>query len=375
MTPRVLLLVLATGVWLGCDQPTAPIRTHEELTNRLARIVADSAAANGAIGSQAAVRIPGHEPWLGTAGQSEPSVPMRSELMIGTGSISKMYTAVAALRLIDRGVLRLGDPIGRWFPATPHVDPSLTLERLLQNTSGLADYGESPDFAAAVRADPGRGWTPAELLAFVGPPLFPPGGGWDASNTNRLLLGMIVERESGQALGAFLRNDLYPGSRESWLGGFETAPGPLAAQWFDDGTGRLVRASLGPALFSVRREIQASAGDLAIFAERLFAGDLLSTATRSSMLTFVTDDGRIAGQTGGGLGVRRFDYLGRTLWGHSGGTGNSSAMILFDPPTGITVALSINQGGPSHRQSHFRTAVALLQAAIEFASPSAGVGR
>jgi D-alanyl-D-alanine carboxypeptidase len=293
---------------------------------------------------------------------------MRAELMIGTGSISKMYTAVAALLLIDRGKFRIDDTLGRWFPATANVDPRISILQVLQNTSGLADYSAAAGFGAAVTADLNRRWSTAELLDFVGPPLFTPGTRWDASNTNRLLLGMIVELETGQSLASFLATELFSGLTSSWQAGEGTAPHPLAGQWFVDGAGKRTDYSttlFGPSLFTARREVHASASDIAAFTERLFAGDLLTPPTRVAMLTIVPDDGSIAGQTGGGLGIRRYNYLGRTLYGHSGGTNNSSALVLFDPPTGIVAAVSINQNGPSHGQSHFRLVPALLAAAFE----------
>lgn len=78
------------------------------------------------------------------------------------------------------------------------------------------------------------------------------------------------------------------------------------------------------------------------------------------MLRIVADDRRIPGQTGGGIGIRRFDFLGRLMYGNSGGTPNSSAFVLYDAASSVIVALSINQGGPSHGNSHFRLAPALV---------------
>lgn len=349
------------------DSCGSTVATEPQLSDRLNRLLADSAAANGVIGAQAAVRIPGRQPWLGVTGSNAPGDPMRSDLLIGTGSITKMYTAVAALLLIDRGLIAMGDTVGRWFPNTPNVNPSLTLERLLQHTSGLADYQSTPGYAQIIFADLQRTWQPTELLSLVGPPLFAPGTAWNASNTNTLLLGMIVERVTGQSLGTFMKNELFQGSVGSWLTAYPPAPAPLATQWSVDNAGNRFDYSaryFGPALFSSRREIQATAGDIAAFAERLFGGTLLSAGMKAAMLTIVPDDGGIPGQTGGGLGIRRYNLLGRTLYGHSGGTPNSSTMVLWDPATGIVAAMSVNQDGPSHRQSHFRTTAALLEAAI-----------
>ncbi|NOT08591.1 MAG: beta-lactamase family protein [Gemmatimonadales bacterium] len=360
-----LILALLSACVAACGAPgTEPAET---LADRLNRILADSAAANQVIGAQAAVLIPGKPLWVSVTGLNGPGDPMRPDLLIGTGSISKMFTIVAALTLIDRGVIRMDDQVGRWFPNTQNVDPAIRLERLLQQTSGLADYQAAPNYSQSIFADPGRAWQPAELLSFVGAPLFQPGAGWNASNTNSLLLGMIVERESGLTLGAFMKRDLWAGLTSTWFGGDGAAPGPLATQWSVDAAGNRTNYTetfFGPALFSSRREVQTTAADLARFAERLFGGDLLTPATKAAMLTIVPDDGGIPGQTGGGLGIRRYNYLGRTLYGHSGGTPNASSLVLFDPPTGIVVAVMVNQNGPSHRQSHFRIGPALLQAAL-----------
>ena len=337
------------------------------LETALGAILRDSSTRNNVHGSQAAVLIPGRQPWLGVFGKNGATDPMRADLMIGTGSISKMYTVVAALRLVDQGVIALDDTLGRWFPSTPNVNPSIPLRLVMQQTSGLADYSAAPDYSATILADPSRYWRPEELLAFIGPPLFAPGTRWNASNTNRLLLGIIVARESGLSLGTFMQRELWPGHTQSWVAGDGPAPGPLATQWASNASGVLYDFSalyFGPALFSSRIEVQASAGDIAAFAARLFAGAMLTPATKAEMLTIVPDDGGIAGQTGGGLGIRRYNYLGRTLYGHSGATGNSTALVLYDPGTGAVAAVSVNQGGTGHGNSHFRTTPVLLQTAI-----------
>ncbi len=311
--------------------------------------------------------IPGRRPWLGVYGLNGSDDAMTSQLMIGTGSISKLYAVVAALRLVDRGVLSLDDTLGKWFSGVTNVGGSISLRQVMQHRSGIADYSAAPNYFQTVMADPNRSWRREELLPLIGLPLFPPGGGWNASNSNSLLLEIIVSRESGKPYGRFLHDEVWPGRTQSWLAGEGDPPGPLATQWATDQAGVLFDYSaryFGPALFTSRSEVQASAGNLVDFGQRLLGGDLLSRSSRDAMLTIVPDDGRIAGQTGGGLGIRRFNYLNRTLYGHSGGTPNSSALLLFDPPTGIVAAVSVNQGGPSHRQSHFRTTPALLQAAL-----------
>ncbi|MCB1555525.1 MAG: serine hydrolase [Xanthomonadales bacterium] len=340
-----------------------------ELSKQFQQVLDDSVAAQGIIGSQASVRVPGYPVWNGVSGTEDDVAPMRPELLIGTGSITKMITVVAALRLVDRGVIDFDDRLVQWFPDQPNLDPGITVRQAMHQVSGIADYMANATLTNQVFADLQRVWTPDELRQFIGPPNFAPGTAWQASNSNSLLLGRIVELETGKSLAEFMREELFGGLQSIWLAGFGEAPSPVSTQWFIDGAGTRLNvneSNFGPSLFTFRREVQASAGDVAAFTERLFRGDLLSAPTRAAMLEIVPDDGGIPGQTGGGLGIRRYNLLGRTLYGHSGGTPNSSAFVLFDPATGIVASVSVNQNGPSHGQSHFQTAPALLQAALDF---------
>jgi len=289
--PRLLCSLGLVALLTQCATDPVGPEPCPTLDGVLTKTLADSSGANGVYGSQAAVLIPGRAAWKGSWGKNGSNDPMRPDLMIGTGSISKLYAVVAALRLVDRGVIALDDTLGRWFPNTPNVNPTIPLKQVMQQTSGLADYQSAANYFGIIMADPNRYWAPEELRALVGPPLFSPGTGWNASNTNSLLLGMIVVRETGMSLGAFMDEELWPGRSQSWLAGDGTAPGPLATQWGSNAQGALFDYSalyFGPALFSSRHEVQASAGDIADFAQRLLGGTLLTPSTRAAMLTLRT---------------------------------------------------------------------------------------
>lgn len=353
---------------VACAAAAAP--TSGQDVSAFQRILDDSVKANRIVGAQAAVRIPGRSPWTGVAGTNRPGEPMRPDLMIGTGSITKMYTAIAAVVLVDRGVISLGDTVGRWFPGLANVDPAITVEQLVSQTSGIADALSNPALSQLVRAEPNRVWEFQQMLPYIGQPLFARGQGWNASNSNRILLGLIVERESGMSLASFLKKELFKGSRSSWLSGDGPAPALLATQWVVNTSGELVNANdnfFTTSLLSMRREVQASAADVAAFGELVFRGPLLSKGMKEKVRRTIPSDGRIPGEVGGGLGIRVYNYLGRTVYGHSGGTNNNTSLMLHDPATGITVAVTINQGGNGHGNAQFRMAPAILKAAIESA--------
>ncbi|WP_240623894.1 serine hydrolase domain-containing protein [Ahniella affigens] len=340
------------------------------LAKDLQRILDQSVSSNNIVGAQASVRIPGWPVWNGVSGTEDRVIPMRSDRMIGTGSITKMLTTAAALRLVDQGRLSLDAHLRDWFPDQANVDASITVRQAMQQISGIADYTISPALQQAVLADLNRVWTPDELRREIGPPLFAPGTGWQASNSNSLLLGRIVEIETGQTLANFMQDQLFADIPEIALVGFGTPSSALATQWgFRNGQLYNYSASFFyPSIFTYRREVQASARSLAAMGERYFLGGLFSPGLMDQILQIIPDDGGVQGQTGGGLGIRRYNFLNRTLYGHSGGTGNSSAFLLFDPATGIIVALSLNQEGTSHQNSHFETAPTLMSAAIRAVS-------
>ena len=76
----------------------------------------------------------------------------------------------------------------------------------------------------------------------------------------------------------------------------------------------------------------------------LFAGDVIAELTQREMRTLLPAAGNIPGETGAGLGIRGYGYLGRTQFGHSGGGSFGSSLLLFDPATGVTVVVLMIQG-------------------------------
>ena len=80
------------------------------------------------------------------------------------------------------------------------------------------------------------------------------------------------------------------------------------------------------------------------------------------MLELVPAAGNIPGESGAGLGIRSYGYLGRTQYGHSGGFPTGSSLMVFDPESGVTVAVVMNQGTGA---AHFDLVPVLLARAVE----------
>ena len=357
--------------------PIVPVEIDLGTAEAFQWLVEDSLSATGLFGLSGAVILPGRGVWVGTAGMSETAEQLRPSMATSVGSITKTTTGALITQLADQGLLDLDDPIGDWLPPFPgipasHIPASVTIRQLLLHTSGIFSFTRAANFSDSIVADLQRAWEPTEIIqTFVGPPDFAPGSGWSASQTGYYLLGMIAEAVTGSTVHDELRTRFWEplGLTNIYMGGRETPPGLVAGSRNGSPGGPLEDFAMyaGPAFSSIgwtASGINATAGDVARWAAALFGNQFHSTGMMAEIRTTVQDTQNIPGQIGAGLGVRRYDYLGRDVWGHSGVTSNGSALVLYDDATGITVVAAINQNPGSHGSQHFPIAIALLSMAL-----------
>ncbi len=142
-----------------------------------------------------------------SVGGSDPVTP---EDHVRIGSITKTWTTTVILQLVQEGRIKLDDPVADYRPDVPN-GANITIEQLLTMRSGLYNYTEALEVNQVLDADPGKAWTPEELLAvaFRNPPYFAPGEGFHYSNTNTVLLGLIAEALDGKPLAASFRDRLF----------------------------------------------------------------------------------------------------------------------------------------------------------------------
>lgn len=162
-------------------------------------------------------------------------------------SVSKEFTAGAILLLQQDGKLSVSDPLSKYFPGFPNGD-TITLTYLLQHRSGLVDYntfGAYPDFTAAYDTFLSSGQTDYQpivdrLATF--PLRFAPGTAYDYSNTNYLLLAVIVARVSGEPFGTFLAQRIFgPLGMTHTQQGFPPPPATDVALGYEADNGAIVR--------------------------------------------------------------------------------------------------------------------------------------
>jgi D-alanyl-D-alanine carboxypeptidase len=161
------------------------------------------------------------------------------------------------------------------------------------------------------------------VLATIDGPWHPAGDGWSYSNTNYLLLGLLVEAVTGRTLADELRSRFFePLGLESPRLLTAADPGPLSAAW--------------ATVFWGSGATTASAADVALWGDALYGdSSFLDDRLRQQMLAFNDDDY--------GLGAQRID-LGRVQGiGHTGLLSTYTTLMAHIPRSGVTVALMVNR--------------------------------
>jgi len=272
--------------------------------------------------------------------------PMRVENRFKIGSITKTLVATVVLELVRDGKLRLGDTVAQWLPGLVPNGAHITVKQLLRHQSGLFDYFEDPRATEPYLAgDLGFVWTPRALieLATSHPPNFPPGTAFSYSNTNYLVLGLIVERATGHSLRQELRRRIF---KPLHLGStrFPTSQrfGPrLAHGYLWSPQGRQDVTAVSQSLAWAAGGAVSSAGDVARFYRALLGGRILPQRLLHEMRQTVP----LAPGVGYGLGLIRVASPCGPLWGHDGsfagylsdtlssGGGRHQMVLLFNQNT------------------------------------------
>jgi len=272
---------------------------------------------------------------------------------VRVGSLTKTFVATVVLQLAAEHLLSISDTVSRWLPGLVPGGAGITIRELLQHTSGIYSYTNDPGFLQALFSDPTRVWRPAELvrIAVAHPPVFPPGTSLAYSNTDYVLLGMIIQAATGHPVGQQLQARIFTplGLRDTYLPYANPhlrtpyAHGYLLGQ--PGATGPADATVFSPSWAGAAGGIVSTAADLARFYTALLSGKLLPAAQLQQMMTTIPIP---MGQgVGYGLGVESVPLPCGTAWGHTGDfpgyfgnafttTGGSSQAVVLVNADGLS---------------------------------------
>ncbi|MBT8300784.1 MAG: beta-lactamase family protein, partial [Maribacter sp.] len=137
----------------------------------------------------------------------ELEIPMTPDNVFEIGSITKQFTAVSILKLMEQGKLSLEDEITKYLPDYPTNGKTITVHHLLNHTSGIKSYTNMKSFMAMARTD----MSPTEIIDhFKNEPMeFDPGEKWKYNNSGYIILGHIIEKISGQSYAEFIAENIF----------------------------------------------------------------------------------------------------------------------------------------------------------------------
>jgi CubicO group peptidase (beta-lactamase class C family) len=258
------------------------------------------------------------------------------------GSVTKQFTAAAILLLAEQGKLALEDPVRKHWPDAPAAWDAITIEHLLRHTSGIPNFTNYPEYMQEWKFHPSQ---PAKSLEHLRdkPLEFQPGTRMNYSNSGYLLLGLIVERASGQSYADFVRARIFAplGMQDS---GYDsnTEVLPRRAAGYSPGPAGIVNAQyVDMTIPHGAGALYSTTEDLLRWTRGLFGGRLLSAASLGKMTT--------PGMGNYGFGVN-VGTAGRRSISHGGGIEGFNTQLTYFPESGITVAVLANLNGGAAAQ-------------------------
>ncbi|MFC8125375.1 serine hydrolase domain-containing protein [Streptomyces sp. NPDC057302] len=279
------------------------------------------------------------------------------------GSTTKTFVSTVVLQLVAEGELSLDDTVGRWLPGVVeghgHDGDRITVRQLLNHTSGIfnvtADEGfQDKVFSEKFLAHRFDTWTAEQEVAIAmrHEPDFDPGEGWNYSNTNYLLAGMIIEKVTGETYADEIRRRIIKplGLHATKVPETDSSmPKPSSRAYTKlsdapDAKNHDV-TELNPSVAGASGGMISDAADLNRFYTALLRGKLLPKKQLAAMKTTVSE-GEDSPDERYGLGLAsRKTSCGTVVWGHGGDIHGSTSMSLASEDG--RHALAANFNGPA----------------------------
>ncbi len=282
--------------------------------------------------------------------------PMRTTDRLLLGSVGKTYASAVALQMIHEKKFSLDDTLDTffgkesWFPRIANGS-KITVRHLMTHTSGLVRYEFNPKFTEDLTANPDKVWTGVDRLSYLfdAKPPFAPGEGWEYSDTNYIVLGMIIEQVS--------KNDYYDELRRRVLEPFglkdtvpansRRVPGLVQGYAGDKNPFGGKDEMIAGGRFAVNPQFEWTGGglavttlDLAKWGKILYEGKAFDSSMMGPFLDGVP--ARLGPEAKYGLGVIiRPSPLGIT-YGHSGFMPGYMTELVYFPDLKASVAVQVN---------------------------------
>ncbi len=286
--------------------------------------------------------------------------PMKPTDRMPAGSTGKTFAAAMAMQLIKEGRISLDDKIEKylgketWFARLPNAR-DVTIRQLMNHTSGLVRYEFKKEFTDFLTANPYKVWTPEDRLAYLfdEKPPFEAGKGWDYSDTNYIVLGMIIERLTGkkfydEAYKRFIKkfklNDTIAQEGPELKGVVQGYAGPNNPFGGKDKMIENGKFIVNPQLEWTGGGWASTGEDLARWAKIMYEGKAFDPSLLPLMLDGVP--AKLGRDAKYGLGVIIRPTQAGLSYGHSGFFPGYMTDMMYFPEQKMAVAVQVNTSVP-----------------------------
>ena len=350
---------------LGGGQRQQPPRPPEVIQAALQTLLDSVRNAGRWPGASLAVALPDGRIVSVASGLADTSakVPLKTSDRLLSGSVGKTYVAAVALQLVSEGKLDLDAKISKylgsepWFNRLPNAG-DITVRQLMNHTSGLVRYEFMQATSDTLKANPLKVWTPVDRLRMIfdSKAPFAAGTDWEYSDTNYIVLGMIIEKLTGRAyydelqrrvLGPLKLANTIPSDRPALPAVANGYAGPKNTLGGFDATMENGRMKLNPQMEWTGGGIASTTADLAQWAKLLYEGKAFAAELLPQMLNGVP--AKLGPNSRYGLAaIIRETPIGSSV-GHSGFMPGYATDMMYWPDTKIAAALQVNVTDPYPR--------------------------
>lgn len=354
---RIPIFCLITlMLFLSCTRELKSQQISDSIENRLEELLAQ----NELPGMNFSIIYPEGDQIACSAGyaDTEAEVLLDTKHVMFSGSIGKTYAVAVLMQLVEEEKIDLESRYLSYFPETvwlqrlPNMD-QIRVRQLLEHTSGLPRYIENQALWDTLQANPDKVWTYEERLAFIfdRDPVHAPGEGWAYSDSNYLLIGMLIERITDapyyseverRILKAQDLRDTHPAITreiENLPKGYSQLP-----PFF-----RMPRVLVENGAYAFNPQMEWTGGgfasttsDLARWAKAYYGAECFSPGSLEQIITTNPNGADIGNDLSYGMGSFIFETRFGKMWGHTGFVPGFLSIFGFLPEKSIALALQIN---------------------------------
>jgi len=272
----------------------------------------------------------------------ELEVPLRPDHVFRIGSVTKQFTAAAILRLAEEGKLALEDELTKFIPDYPTLGKRITVEQLLNHTSGIKSYTNMLTWDAETRR---KDFTPSELVDYFKdqPMEFEPGADYNYNNSGYVLLGFIIEKISGKTYAQYIDEQFFKplGMKNSYYGDVQPIIKNRADGYSEGSPGTYVHADyLSMTQPYAAGSLLSTVEDLYIWTKAVHSGKVLKPESLKKAFTpHILPNGH---DTRYGYGWQIGNVLGSITIEHGGGINGFLSTLMYIPGEDICVAMLSN---------------------------------